>query len=71
VPPSGDELMQNEPYEQFCRGVLADPYPLLHELREQEPVHWPARLNAWMITRYDDFLRLGQTGCRAFSTPMA
>lgn len=30
-----------------------DPYPLLRELRETEPVCWVPELNAWLVTRYD------------------
>ncbi|MBA2295849.1 MAG: cytochrome P450 [Actinobacteria bacterium] len=43
-------------YELFCAGRLADPYPLLADLREREPVHWSERLQAWIVTRYDDVL---------------
>ncbi|MCW3063738.1 MAG: Peroxidase [Solirubrobacterales bacterium] len=35
-------------------GALADPYSVLAELREGDPVHWSARHGAWLITRYDD-----------------
>jgi cytochrome P450 len=35
---------------------LADPYPLFDELRATEPVHWSDRLDAWLVTRYDDVL---------------
>jgi cytochrome P450 len=35
-------------------GALADPYAVLAELRERDPVHWSARHRAWLITRYDD-----------------
>ena len=36
--------------------VIADPYPYLAHLRETDPVHWNERHEAWVITRYDDFL---------------
>jgi cytochrome P450 len=36
--------------------VLADPYPYLAHLRQTDPVHWNARHQTWVITRYDDFL---------------
>jgi acyl-CoA synthetase (AMP-forming)/AMP-acid ligase II/cytochrome P450/thioesterase domain-containing protein len=32
---------------------VADPYPLLEELRQREPVHW-SPLGAWCVTRYRD-----------------
>jgi cytochrome P450 len=31
-----------------------DPYPRYHRLRELGPVHYSERLNAWVLTRYDD-----------------
>lgn len=34
--------------------VLADPYPLYHSLREEDPVHWDPFLHAWVVTRYAD-----------------
>src|SRR5215471_2414363 len=38
--------------------VLADPYPLYHELRRSDPVHWDPFLHAWVVTRYDDVVRV-------------
>ena len=43
-------------YKSFCHGDFADPYPLYHRLRENEPVHFSERLKTWMLTRYDDVL---------------
>jgi cytochrome P450 len=43
-------------YSLFCNGKLEEPYPLLHELQEQDPVHWSPELSVWIITRYDDVL---------------
>jgi cytochrome P450 len=34
--------------------VLGNPYPLYHQLRSQDPVHWDPFLHAWVVTRYDD-----------------
>jgi pimeloyl-[acyl-carrier protein] synthase len=34
--------------------VLANPYPLFHRLRAEDPVHWDPFLHAWVITRYHD-----------------
>jgi len=36
--------------------VLADPYPLYHRLRAEDPVHWDHFLHAWVVTRYADVL---------------
>src|SRR5580704_8030821 len=35
---------------------LADPYPILHRMREEDPVHWSDSIGAWMVTRYDDIV---------------
>ena len=34
--------------------VLANPYPLYHRLRSEDPVHWDPFLHAWVVTRYPD-----------------
>jgi hypothetical protein len=34
--------------------VLADPYPLYRQLRDEDPVHWDPYLHAWVVTRYAD-----------------
>ncbi len=34
--------------------VLANPYPLYHRLRKEDPVHWDPYLHAWVVTRYTD-----------------
>jgi cytochrome P450 len=36
--------------------VLADPYPLFHRLRKEDPVHWDPFLYAWVVTRYRDVM---------------
>lgn len=40
--------------------VLANPYPLYHRLRQEDPVHWDPYLHAWVITRYADVLTVFQ-----------
>jgi cytochrome P450 len=34
--------------------VVADPYPALERLREEDPVHWSRILSGWVLTRYAD-----------------
>ena len=34
--------------------VLANPYPLFHRLRREDPVHWDPFLHAWVVTGYND-----------------
>ena len=43
-----DDLLASE--------VIDDPYPYLARLRETDPVHWNDVHQAWIITRYDDFV---------------
>lgn len=38
--------------------VLADPYPLFHQLRREDPVHWDPFLHCWVVTRYSDVIRV-------------
>ena len=38
--------------------VLANPYPLYHRLRREDPVHWDPFLHAWVVTRYQDVVRV-------------
>ena len=35
-------------------GVIADPYPLLRELRETSPVHRLGFADYWILTRFED-----------------
>ncbi len=45
----------NDPdYSAFTRERLQDPYPLLHRLRMEDPVHWCEPMKLWLVTRYDD-----------------
>src|SRR5262245_4214497 len=37
--------------------VLADPHPLYHQMRREDPVHWSESLKAWFLTRHDDVQR--------------
>lgn len=38
--------------------VLASPYPLYHKLRSESPVHWDPLLHVWVVTRYEDVIRV-------------
>ena len=40
--------------------VLANPYPLYHRLRSEDPVHWDYFLHAWVVTRYADVITVFQ-----------
>ena len=38
--------------------VLANPYPLYERLRREQPVLWDPYLHTWVVTRYDDVVRV-------------
>lgn len=40
--------------------ILANPYPLYHRLRSEDPVHWDPYLHAWVVTRYEDVVTVFQ-----------
>jgi len=40
--------------------ILANPYPLYHQLRTQDPVYWDPFLHAWVVTRYADVITVFQ-----------
>ncbi len=42
----------------FAPDVIADPYGYFGRLREEDPVHWNAKYQLWIITRYDDIVWL-------------
>jgi cytochrome P450 len=39
-------------------GNVQDPFPLYAWLREHDPLHWSASLNAWVVTRWADVLEV-------------
>jgi len=39
-------------------AFLADPFPVLRRLQDEDPCHWSPRLKAWIVTRYDDVRRI-------------
>ncbi len=59
VEPSTKKGKQEAPlslYHLLDPEVLANPYPLYHRLRSEDPVHWDPYLHAWVVTRYADVL---------------
>jgi cytochrome P450 len=40
----------------ISKEFLEDPYPVLHRLREEDPVHWSESIGGWVLTRYDDIV---------------
>ncbi len=41
-------------YDPSDPAMVANPYPVFQRLQDDDPVHWSADLNAWVLTRYDD-----------------
>jgi cytochrome P450 len=37
----------------FDPAVIADPYPLFARLRDEDPVHWNAPFQMWIVTSYE------------------
>ncbi|HEU4647600.1 MAG TPA: cytochrome P450 [Gemmatimonadales bacterium] len=63
-PTSSPELVRPKPelslYHLLEPGVLADPYPLYRRLQTEDPVHWDPYLHAWVVSRYDDVVKVLQ-----------
>lgn len=38
--------------------MLANPYVVYKQLRREDPVHWHEQLNAWIVTRHEDCVRI-------------
>jgi pimeloyl-[acyl-carrier protein] synthase len=55
---STDKSRELSLYHLLDPEVLADPYPLYQRLRTEDPVHWDPFLHAWVVTRYDDVVRV-------------
>src|ERR1700730_15405456 len=55
-------------YQLLDPAVLADPYPLYHRLRTEDPVHWDYFLHTWVVTDYADVVTVFQR-CSSDRTP--
>jgi cytochrome P450 len=38
------------------REFMEDPYPILRQLRADDPVHWSDSIGGWILTRYNDIV---------------
>jgi cytochrome P450 len=47
-------------YQLLDPEVLANPYPLYHQLQREAPVYWDYYLHAWVVTRYADVVSVFQ-----------
>lgn len=50
--------MTEEIFTPLGADMLADPRPVYARLRESDPVHWHDQLQAWLLTRHADCLRV-------------
>jgi cytochrome P450 len=53
APPSGPEG-----FDPLSQEFMADPYPMLARARHEQPVFFYAPLALWVVTRYDDIVRV-------------
>ncbi|MFQ5944845.1 MAG: cytochrome P450 [Candidatus Methylomirabilales bacterium] len=58
-----DDLMAPE--------VIADPHTYYRQLREADPIHWNDRWGGWVLTRYDDVVKVLRDPVRFSSDRMA
>jgi hypothetical protein len=61
LPAQGDLEASLSLYQLLDPEVLANPYPLFHRIRSADPVHWDVFLHSWVVTRYDDVIRVLRT----------
>lgn len=47
-------------FDPMSPDMLADPYPVYARLRREDPVHWHDGLAGWVLTRYEDCVRVLQ-----------
>ncbi len=58
-------------YDPFFSEHRADPYTVYAELRRSAPVYWAERSKMWVISRYDDVMRVLKDTTRFSSDAMA
>lgn len=58
-----DDLMAHE--------VIVDPHSYYRQLREADPVHWNERWGGWILTRYDDVVKVLRNSQQFSSDRMA
>jgi cytochrome P450 len=56
-------------FNPFLPEFRADPYPLYHQLRSADPVHWSAFLGFWVLTRYADCVTVLRDAARFSADP--
>ncbi|MBI3301239.1 MAG: hypothetical protein HYZ72_04065 [Deltaproteobacteria bacterium] len=56
-------------FNPFLPEFRADPYPLYHQIRSVNPVHWSAFLGFWVLTRYADCVAVLRDTARFSADP--
>lgn len=52
----GHGVSEHMKYDLLTAEVLADPYPLYHQMRNENPVYLDMNLGCWVLTRYKDVI---------------
>ncbi len=55
----------------MAQAVVRDPHSYYRALREADPIHWNATWGGWVLTRYDDVVRVLRDAARLSSDRMA
>ena len=53
-------------FEPFSDNYRENPYPIYRELRDHAPVHYAPRAKAFVLSRYDDVLAVGNRSADYF-----
>ena len=53
--------MQTKRQDLAAKEVVEDPYTYFNRLREEDPVHWNEDHEIWMLTRYEDLMKVFRT----------
>lgn len=59
--------MEQPKYDILSPQFFADPYPTLHRMRTEEPAYFHPLLRAWVLTRYEDVLKVVRDNGTHFS----
>ena len=60
-----------EQFELTSGPFSEDPYPIVERLREEAPLFWQERLNAYVVSRYDDVKLVIEDNTRFYASPDA
>ena len=55
-------------YDPFSAEVIEDPYPTYRRLRDESPVHYLEKYDAWALARFDDIWNASMDAVHLTST---